>query len=151
MARHPNPPQRPAPPAPPQPAEPLAILRARAALTAVDGIEVLKGTQPGIGNYRNFVQSLPATILRNGLGQAMAMEKAGRAKDKGHGLLFDQMQLWLCVGWAKSPYRSKPDDLMRAIVEGDQTAYVRAQAEALAYLDWLKKYAVAALPEPPQQ
>ena len=34
---------------------------------------------------------------------------------------------------------------MEAIVEGNQNQYVRAQMEALAYLEWLKKFSQAFL------
>jgi CRISPR-associated protein Cmr5 len=58
--------------------------------------------------------------------------------------LFEQMQAWLCRDQVSAPYRSQTD-LMRAITDGDEDAYVRAQAEALAYLRWLKKFATAFL------
>ena len=98
------------------------------------------------GNYLSYVKALPATIIMSGLGQAMAMEKAG-VKDRGHCLLYKHVESWLCnidgSGWSSSPYEG--DDLLRGIVNGSHENYVRAQAEALEYLDWLKKFAVANL------
>ena len=38
--------------------------------------------------------------------------------------------------------------LLHRIVEGDQAAYLWAQAEAIAYLGWLKKFANAFLKTP---
>jgi CRISPR-associated protein Cmr5 len=125
---------------------PLALARAKHAL---DAIENLPGRTPReVGNYRGYVEALPANILKSGLGQALAMERAGADKDKGHRLLFGHMQDWLTTGWPNSPYREGPDRLLRAIVDGGQPDYVRAQAEALAYLEWLKKFAVAFLEKP---
>ena len=37
---------------------------------------------------------------------------------------------------------------MESIVKSDRFSYVKAQAEALSYLDWLKKFTVAFLKEP---
>ena len=106
------------------------------------------------GNYVSYVKSLPAAILMNGLGQALAMEKAGASKDKGHDFLYRHMNAWLCneawegvsPGWESSLYASK-SDVLEAIVSHDEAAYIRAQAEALEYLEWLKKFAVALLKE----
>jgi CRISPR-associated protein Cmr5 len=123
------------------PAQPLSLRRARHALAAIDALAA--ASEDDRGKYLSYAKALPANILRNGLGQAMAMEKAGK-KDRGHALLFGSMQTWLCAGWASSPYRAFPDDLMKGIVEGSQRDYVGAQVEAIAYLEWLKKFAVAA-------
>jgi CRISPR-associated protein Cmr5 len=139
---------------------PLALERAQHALAAITHLEA---TPPagGIGNYVSYVKALPANILRSGLGQAMAMEKAQSQGDgqeaAGHAWLYRHMQEWLIVGWSSTPYASvrgfatardpkkDPAALLQAIVNSDQAAYVRAQAEALAYLEWLKKFAVAFL------
>ena len=107
------------------------------------------------GNYVSYVKSLPAAILMSGLGQALAMEKAGGSKDHGHKWLYRHMNGWLCnepidgvnaPGWENGPYTDK-SDVLEAIVSHDEAAYIRAQAEALEYLEWLKKFAVAQLRE----
>jgi CRISPR-associated protein Cmr5 len=86
----------------------------------------------------------------NGLGQAMAGELAAARLGKGdkmsideqaHKTLFDCVERWL---FASRAYEGKKG-LMAAIVESSQEDYVRAQAEALAYLDWLKKFSQAYL------
>lgn len=130
------------------------------------------GTRPPVyGNLRAYVENLPTTIVMNGLGQAMATElaaarmgeenslpgdyilsamieslegPAGGKRDsdeRAHELLFCIVQDWL----RKGGVYSKDQDLMEAIVRGDQKKYVRAQAEALAYLEWLKKFSQAFL------
>ena len=80
----------------------------------------------------------------SGLGQALAMLNAG--KKTGHKLLYEHMQAWLCntgnSGWQNGPYSG---DILKAIIDGDEDAYIRAQAEAMEYLEWLKKFAVAFL------
>ena len=96
------------------------------------------------GNYLSYVKALPARIIMNGLGQALAMEKAGASKDAGHQLLFAHMQDWLLNGWEHSPYRGQKD-VLAAITAGPEADYIRAQGEAMAYVEWLKKFAVAYL------
>jgi len=94
------------------------------------------------GNFTSYVDALPAAILTNGLGQAMATELAG--KDAGHKKLYEVMEKWLCGGDDASPYK-QGENLIEAIANSSETDYLRAQPEALAYLVWLKKFARAFL------
>ena len=94
------------------------------------------------GNFVSYANSLPASIVMNGLGQAMAFELSSGKKDIGHKELYRIMQDWLC---GKSGVFTDEPDLMIAITKKPQREYIRAQAEALAYLDWLKKFSRAYL------
>jgi CRISPR-associated protein Cmr5 len=122
--------------------------RAANALERVHGLE-----NERYGNYRSYVERLPAQIVMNGLGQAVAMlysQTPKSARDeksedaRAYGYLYDHLQRWLCGDHDAAPYRKKAD-LMKAITECDQDTYVRAHAEALAYLEWLKKFSRAFL------
>ncbi len=124
----------------------LGQKRAAHALEAIKKLEKDKN----YGNFGSYVQRLPATIVMNGLGQAMAGELAAARLAKGdkmstderaHKTLFDCVESWL---FESQVYAGKMG-LMAAIVESSQEDYVRAQAEALAYLDWLKKFSQAYL------
>lgn len=79
---------------------------------------------------------LPAMILMNGLGQAAAFYKS---KDKKHEALYQLLSDWLRR--PDKPYAGK--DLLEGITSGDAGNYRAAQAEALAYLQWVKKFAKA--------
>ena len=118
----------------------LAQKRAKHALAAIKTID------NSYDKYVSYVSGLPATIIMSGLGQALAMLKAG--KKPGHGILFLHMQSWLCnkdnKGWQNSPYKDK-NDVLDAIVSKGEAEYIQAQAEAIEYLEWLKKFAVAFL------
>lgn len=119
----------------------LGQQRAAHALEAIKKLEKEKN----YGNFGSYVQRLPATIVMNGLGQAMAGELAAARNgtnddERAHKILFKLVESWL----QKSNAYPKID-LMTAIVRGGQEDYVRAQAEALAYLDWLKKFSQAYL------
>ena len=119
----------------------LAQRRAAHALACVQ-----KHVGKSYGNYVSYVSALPATILMNGLGQACAtlLSKAGGDKTKPHRLLYADLEKWLCGSDSAAPYKGTPE-LMNAIVTGTQDKYLRAQAEALSYLVWLKKFANAYL------
>lgn len=126
--------------------------RARHALQTIESLP------DDVGKYSSYVKALPASILQNGLGQAMATLLAaskgkpameGDRVNEAHRLLYEQIQTWLCHEAPIPPYNTTNDtqapgtELMDAITQGDEAAYIRAQAEALAYLSWLKKFATA--------
>jgi CRISPR-associated protein Cmr5 len=75
----------------------------------------------------------------------MLLAGAGRQseQDSAHRLVYKHLQDWLCQG-NDAVYRDK-SDLVEAVISHGQNDYVRAQGEALAYLDWLKKFAQAYL------
>ena len=105
------------------------------------------------GHYVSYVSSLPATIVMNGLGQALAtlLAKAGRKKEPrkdAHYLLYSHVAEWLSrtsEGFTIVPGPS--DALIDRLMHADQKTYVRAQVEAMAYLNWLKQFARAYLKE----
>lgn len=120
--------------------------RAAAALRKVR--ELREAGAGRYGNYRSYVERLPAQIVMNGLGQAVATVRARASGDsaeaRAYALLHGHMQGWLCRNQPLAPYRGA-GDLIEAITTCDQDTYVRAHAEALAYLVWLKKFARAYL------
>lgn len=115
-------------------------LEQRRAAHALNCINTRKGSR--YGNYVSYVSALPATILMNGLGQACAT-LLSQQDTKGHKELYEDLQSWLCT--ADEAIFSKHTDMMTAITKADEKDYFRAQAEALAYLVWLKKLAKAFL------
>ena len=115
--------------------------RAKHALDVVMGLQ-----SKDYGNYVSYVESLPATIVMNGLGQACAtlLGKAGGKNDDPHRFLYDHLKSWLCGSDPAAPFPGGKE-LMDEIVASDQGRYFRAHAEALAWLTWLKKFANAYL------
>jgi CRISPR-associated protein Cmr5 len=113
---------------------------------------------PGLSDhYLHYVKSLPATIMKSGLLNAMAMEAAGIAQKKengqAHKCLYGHVENWLLEGWETSPLKCRfpvtlqKGRLLEALLHSKtgERDYIRAQAESLAYLEWLKKFAVAFL------
>lgn len=98
----------------------------------------LKWAEQGVDKETlSAATGLPAMILMNGLGQAAAFYKSKGGAQAG---LYQLLSEWL-RGSGK-PYAGK-NDLLKGITEGDLKAYRSAQAEALAYLQWVKKFAKA--------
>jgi CRISPR-associated protein Cmr5 len=119
-------------------------LAQRRAADALKNIEELRSKgKDSYGNYKSYVKALPANILMSGLGQAVATV---RSRDrKGYPQLYKHLEGWLCGPDEDAPYRNYSAGLLRAITDKDQDHYIRAQAEAMAYLEWLRKFADAFL------
>jgi CRISPR-associated protein Cmr5 len=123
---------------------------------AADALKKVKETvESGVaGDYRSQMDSLPATIVMNGLGQASAMllsnAEGQDACHSAHRRLYEHLGAWLCGGFDGAPY-GHTSELIEAIAENDQDCYVRAQAEALAWLEWGKKFARAYIEKPARE
>jgi CRISPR-associated protein Cmr5 len=127
--------------------------RAEHALAAIDALNNTADAKVKTA-YRSYVRSLPATIVMAGLGQAVAMllarGKDGEGNQAAYKQLHDHLSAWLLCKDSCCPCADRPEDgtrLIDRIVKGSQDDYLLAQAEALAYLDWLKKLATALLVE----
>ena len=90
-------------------------------------------------------------VLINGLGQAAATLCAQAKGDPNdpHMAVYEALQNWLCGSDEAAPYKSYQENkgLLIAITKEDRNSYLHAQAEALAYLEWYKKLAIAFLKE----
>ena len=146
-------------PRPAQPAAGISLVQVRAqnALSAVQRLAALPEAPGAYGNYVAYVKALPVNIRSLGLGQALAFLLSKAASEKKppanellatpHGLLYGHVTAWL-VGRRIYEGDISPGNFMASLVDGDQERYLRAQIEAMAYLDWLKKFAVALLEQP---
>ena len=114
--------------------------RAEDALARVK--EVRDGRRIDTDKYRSYVDRLGPAIVMNGLGQALATELA--ADDKAHGELYKSLQCWLCRHDGGVYPRS--DDLLESIMKNGEHKYLRAQVEAVAWLEWHKKFCRAYFP-----
>ena len=116
----------------------LQQLRAKDALGKVQDLSKLSGEGDKL---KSRAAELPFMIHANGLGQAAAFFKSKKDKD-GYDRLYIVLNSWLTQ--SGRPYAGKPD-LVQAIVESDMETYRVAQAEAMHYMDWVKKFAKAYL------
>jgi CRISPR-associated protein Cmr5 len=124
--------------------------RAAAALACV---QALSGSDEFKSRYRAYVDRLGPAIIMNGLGQALATESAaagpgtdGPGDDqRAHRSLYDNLSQWMCRG--EGGVYPGAGDVLTELTAGDQASYLRAQAEALAWLHWHKKFCHAELPK----
>ena len=96
------------------------------------------------GKIRSYASDLPAMILMNGIGQALAFCKS--KKDPNYTNLYNALADWLTAsGRPLEKFRGK--ELITTITAIDMQMYQQAQTESLIYLDWVKKFAKAFLKE----
>lgn len=121
--------------------------RAKYALDAITKAKENDREKNGEG-YGRHVRKLPAMILNNGLGQALAFLLADAEKDKQKASyqLYTDLNDWLCK---KDNSRCIFDngDLIKSLMDNDRSQYLQAQNEALKLLVWIKKFADAYLPK----
>ena len=108
------------------------------AIYAFEAVQGLKGNQ--LESYRAAIKGFPATVLTNGLGQALALLLANDET-----ILYGHLEAWLCKEAPHPPYHieSGKFPLMEALMKGSQDQYVVAQAEVHALVGWLKKFTSA--------
>lgn len=88
--------------------------------------------------YKALVTAAPADIQTNGLGQTVAF---WRSKGKSH-----HETLYRHVSdWVMQEMDAPRDGLIRWITQIDSRRYRQTTVEALAFLNWLKRFAQAEL------
>ncbi len=114
------------------------------AADALKKIKAIKDTEYKL--YVSYVSALPATIVMNGLGQALTMllAKAEGKTTSAHYFIFQHLTTWL-GSQIKELESKEPNGVLQRLLENDQSVYVRAQVESMAYLNWLKQFARAYL------
>lgn len=91
--------------------------------------------------YGQLAKSAPADIQANGLGQTLAFWRA-KPKEEHSQALFKDVSDWV----KKQMGLSTQKTLLEWIIQDARTdEYRRATAEAIAFLNWLKRFAEAEL------
>ena len=135
-------------PPPLQPSAPLRSMDQERAEFALKKIQaILGGTdQSHKAEVRRYLNNLPALIRMNGLGQALAFFRM-KGEGTAHDAIYRMVGTWLCDANSKGRIFSEDADVLTSITQSDMAHYMAAQNEALALLQWLKKFAVALLPK----
>lgn len=114
----------------------LGQKRAEFALEKVVGIEQSKKDK-----FKPFSAGAPSMILQNGFGQAIAFWVA-KGKDE-HKSMMNILREWLVSnGFSKG---NDDKTFIRNLAQMEQRDYLNAQKEALALLEWVKRYSNAGL------
>jgi CRISPR-associated protein Cmr5 len=126
-------------------------LEQRRAARAWQCVEEAKQQQDVVKKkYSTMARKLPSLIQVNGLGQSLAFvyskakfEERNRGEEaQANELIFNQVS-----DWVKGELRISGDkNLLKILVERKSDFYRRATAEAIAFLNWLKRFAEAELP-----
>lgn len=120
--------------------------RARHALTAIQGTLDAEPERDFQKAFKAYVNEMPAMIHMSGLGQAAAFYRSkgngtdADAKARARLRVYQLLSQWLRE--PGQPYNGQTDLLGGITTESMQT-YRLAQAEAMAYMDWAKKFASA--------
>ena len=132
---------------PPQPSAPLRSMDQERAEFALKKIQAILGgaDQSHKAEVRRYLNNLPALIRMNGLGQALAFFRM-KGEGTAHDTIYRMVSTWLCDASSKGRIFSEDADVLTSITQSDMAHYMAAQNEALALLQWLKKFAVALLP-----
>jgi len=109
--------------------------------------EVTSKPQEFKKKYGSLARKVPMLVLTNGLGQTLAFLKAKGKNHPAdeHTVLFRHLSNWVLDQVAPGT-SSGNDDLLQWVLRNDSAAYRRATTEALAFLNWLKRFAEAELP-----
>ena len=105
-----------------------------------------------VKNYHSYVKKIPALILSNGLGQALAFVKAKSEKGNAYDLIYKQLTEYM-----KSEYTTRiqmphdnelqDNELIDWIISCDSSTYKYITQEILALLNWLKRFAEGLIKE----
>lgn len=91
--------------------------------------------------YGSLVRGLPAMILTDGLGQALAFLLAkAKGETNAHSYAYNHLSSWVCA-WARQDPNT---DLLQLVLARSTSEYRQYTNEALAYLHWLKRFVEAA-------
>lgn len=113
--------------------------RARHAWQAIQSLRPLDPAQ--VDDYAREAKKLPVRIMTSGLGQAVTFVKAKADKKLGLNRLHEDLTDWVL---RKRPIKTAhPDSLLESIIDGDSIVLRRVTDEALAYLNWLNRFAEA--------
>jgi CRISPR-associated protein Cmr5 len=94
--------------------------------------------------YHSHVSALPFMIHANGLGQAAAFYKSKAVKNLDYELIYQLLSDWLIKD--NQPFHGRTD-LLDGITNCDMQAYIAAQAEAMVFINWVKRFAEAYMRE----
>jgi CRISPR-associated protein Cmr5 len=124
----------------------MQTMQQQRAAFALEGVEKAKECldEKQRKEYKSHVSALPFMIHANGLGQAMAFYKSKCTDSKGnekrdYALLYQLLSEWLSK--EEQPFAGM--DLLEGITNEDMHAYITAQAEAMVFMSWVKKFATA--------
>ena len=89
--------------------------------------------------YHSHVSALPFMIHANGLGQAAAFYRSKSSEKMDYALIYKLLSDWLKQ--PGQPFQGK--HLLDGITQCDMHTYLAAQAEAMVFMNWVKRFSDA--------
>lgn len=132
---------------------PVQTLSQKRAAFALGKVQDVVSEDYGL-EFRSYAANLPPMIQMNGFGQALAFcrSKASRGENGGgpaaYRTLYNIVSSWLTE--TGQPYEDCRD-VLDGVTAKDMGTYRLAQAEALALLDWVKRFATAFIEIPEEE
>jgi CRISPR-associated protein Cmr5 len=151
------------PPTMPRPVEPVqpqseqadeetlaSTMEQRRAAFVLDRVKRQATNKKQAQEYRRVIQGLPAMVLTNGLGQALAFLMSDPKDPKNVAKQAVVQDLTDAITTLRGLYTNQPDDrtLVERIVNGNREMLRQATDETLAVLAWWVKFVRAFLPHP---
>lgn len=116
---------------------------------ALKEIQALVATDIKRSELRSYTSALPAMIHMNGLGQALAFcyAKSKGRSGNAYGAIYGVLSGWLTKdGQPLAPAEAnEARDALKRLTAVDLGLYRVAQIEALALMEWIRKFAIAFL------
>lgn len=114
----------------------------RRAKWALEKVEAADNSGVSRKEYKSYASAFPAMIQMNGLGQAAAFYRCRGAEKDAKGIAYRALYN-LLSGWLAQPGQPYAGcaDLLVGITSRDMRTYMLAEVEAVALLDWVKKFA----------
>lgn len=106
----------------------------------------IQSIQADKNKYGSLARRLPSLLQTNGLGQTLAFlrskAKGKAATESEHQTMYQHLSVWVMKKMGQPDDKQKKM-LMEWIIKQPSPIYRRATAEAMAFAQWLKRFAEA--------
>ena len=100
-----------------------------------------KETEKVQSDYKSYVKSLPAMVINNGLGNALAFEFSKGKDGNAHEKLLEHIMKFANGYLGFSPPNLTSKALMEEILRMDIHKYMFCTEQILLFLNWLRRFA----------
>lgn len=114
-------------------------LEQQRAAQAWDCIGKLDKQEDYRNKYGTLARKIPSLIQANGLGQTLAFLRS-KVDQKAHQDIYDHLSVWVMGQLGQENQKAT---LLEWIIKQPSSTYRRATTEAMAFAQWLKRFAEA--------
>lgn len=127
----------------------MQTMQQKRAKFALEGVEKAAQAleQQHHKEYHSHVSALPFMIHANGLGQAAAFYRSKATDKPDYQHIYQLLSDWLTH--SGQPFHGY-DDLLKGITNSEMPTYLTAQAEAMVFIGWVKRFAETLMRHEPE-